>query len=229
MSADQDLPVLVTYDWVPDFPRGYVRELRVRWLFEELGQPYRVETVPLHPKSAAHFALQPFGQVPAVKARGRTWFESGAILLSLADGHPTLLPADRRAEITEWLFAALNSVEMFTQPWVIAGAAATAPQIFGPPPGPDAMERLTRNKNSKLAAMETVLTGRDWLAGGFTIADILMADVLRITGEKGGLDGYPALQSYLARATARPAFRKAHADQIAHWQAADAARAVVAS
>lgn len=228
MPSADDLPVLVTYDWVPDFPRGFVRDIRVRWLFEEMGQPYRVETVPLGPKSAAHLAMQPFGQVPVVRAKGRDWFESGAILLALADGHPDLLPERQRPEITEWLFAALNSVEMHTQPWILAHASAIAPQIFGPTPAPEVTERLTQRMQGKLAAMETVLTDRDWLAGTFTIADILMADVLRITGDKGGLDGYAVLQSYLARATARAPFRKAHADQMAHWAAADAARSAVA-
>ncbi|WP_284164014.1 glutathione S-transferase family protein [Frigidibacter sp. SD6-1] len=225
---DADMPILFTYEWVPDFPRGYVRDLRIRWLFHEMDQPYRVETVPFAPKSAEHLAMQPFGQVPAVRWRGRNWFETGAILLGLATGHDRLLPEARRAEITEWLFAAANSVEMSTQPWIFAAASLAAPQIFGPAPAPEVIERLAQRMKTRLGAMETVLTTRDWLAGDFTIADILMADVLRIAGDKGGLEGYPVLQSYVARATARPAFRKAHADQMAHWAAADAARAAVA-
>ncbi|MCY1128233.1 glutathione S-transferase family protein [Frigidibacter sp. RF13] len=225
---DADMPILFTYEWVPDFPRGYVRDLRIRWLFHEMGQPYRVETVTFAPKRADHLAMQPFGQVPAVRWRGRSWFETGAMLLGLASGHPTLLPEDRRADITEWLFAAANSVEMSTQPWILANASLAAPQIFGPAPASEVIERFAQRMKSKLGAMETVLTNRDWLAGGFTIADILMADVLRITGDKGGLEGYPVLQSYVARATARPAFLKAHADQMAHWHAADATRAAVA-
>lgn len=225
MSASDDLPVLFTYDWVPPFPRGYVRDIRIRWLFEEMGRPYRVDTVPLGPKSAAHLAMQPFGQVPVLRAGGRNWFESGAILLAMAEGHPGLMPPDARPAIVEWLFAALNSVEMFTQPWILAGASVAAPEIFGPAPAPDVLERITTRMKAKLAALQGVLSARDWLTGGFTVADILMADVLRITGDKGGLAGFPALRSYVARATARPAFQKAHADQMAHWQAADAARA----
>lgn len=225
MTTKNDQPVLITYDWVPDFPRGFVRDLRVRWLFEEMGQPYRVETVPIGPKSAEHLAMQPFGQVPMVSTRGRVWFESGAIVMSLSAGHPTLLPESRRAEITEWVFAALNSVEMSSLPWIITAASQEAPQIFGPAPAPEVIERIAQRMSSKLARLETVLKGCDWLAGSFTIADLLMADVLRLVADKGGLDGFPALQAYVARATARPAFQKAHADQMAHWRQADAARA----
>ncbi len=225
MATHEDQPVIITYDWVPDFPRGFVRDLRVRWLFEEMGQPYRVETVPFGPKSADHLAQQPFGQVPMVRSRGRIWFESGAILLSLADGNPALLPGDRRAEVTEWLFAAANSVEMFTQPWIIAGACLAAPHIFGPAPTPEVIDRMTQRMKARLGGVETVLTGRDWLTGPFTVADILMADVLRVTADKGGLEGFPVLQAYVARATARPAFQKALADQMDHWRQADTARA----
>jgi len=225
MTPDNDLPVLVTYDWVPEFPRGFVRDLRVRWLFAELGQPYRVETVPIAPKSADHLAMQPFGQVPVVRSGGRTLFESGAILLLLADGHPALLPPDRRAEVTEWVFAALNSVEMFTLPWILLQAAVAAPQIFGPAAPHDVVQRATKRMDARLTAMERVLTGRDWLDRDFTVADIAMSDVLRLVADKGGLGGYPAVQAYVARATARPGFVTAHAAQMAHWQAADQARA----
>ena len=136
MTATDDRPVLITYDWVPDFPRGFVRDLRVRWLFEELGQPYRVETVPIGPKSADHLATQPFGQVPMVRTRGRVSFETGAILLLMAEGNPTLLPQDLRFEITEWAFAALNSVEMATLPSILMGASVAAPQSSARPRQP---------------------------------------------------------------------------------------------
>lgn len=105
-----------TYDWVPDFPRGFVRDIRVRWLAEELGLPYRVATVPLQPRSDAHRAMQPFGQVPILTDGDTILFESGAIVLHLAEGS-ALLPAERRAQITQWVIAALNSVE----PDLVAG------------------------------------------------------------------------------------------------------------
>jgi glutathione S-transferase len=224
MPPLSDLPVIVTYDWVPDFPRGLVRDIRPRWAFEEAGLAYRVETVPFQPKTEAHLAMQPFGQVPILHLDGRTIFETGAILHAIGLKTPALMPADRAGEVLQWLFAALNSVEMMTQPWIFMKAAEAAPQIFGAPPAPEVVERAAGRMNARLDAMERVLSGRDWLAGGFTVADIAMVEVLRPAARRDALQPYPALQSYLARATARPAFQKAHADQMAHWQAADAAR-----
>ena len=109
--------VLFTLDWVPDFPRGFVRDLRVRWALEETGRPYEVATVPMAEKSDAHRALQPFGQVPAIRDGDLTLFESGAIVLHLAEGTP-LLPEGRRAEVTQWLIAALNTVEFASSVWM---------------------------------------------------------------------------------------------------------------
>ena len=109
--------IVYTYDWLPEFPRGFVRDLRVRWALGEIGRPYEVATVPVYPKSDAHRALQPFGQVPMIKDGELTLFESGAILLHLAEGTP-LLPSGRRAEVTQWLIAALNSVEVASGGWM---------------------------------------------------------------------------------------------------------------
>src|SRR4249920_1631217 len=113
--------ILTTYDWVPETPRGYVRDLRVRWALEEAGLPYRVESTPFRDRKAGHFAHQPFGQVPWLTDGNLSIFESGAILLHLGGLSAALLPADPRArnEAVEWLFAALNSVEMASQPWTI--------------------------------------------------------------------------------------------------------------
>src|ERR1700742_3252401 len=110
--------VLITYDWVPEPPRGYVRDLRVRWALEEAGLPYRVESTPFRNRGPAHFAHHPFGQVPWLTDGDISIFESGAILLHLGHLSDTLLPADPRArsEATEWLFASLNSVEMASLP-----------------------------------------------------------------------------------------------------------------
>src|SRR4249920_2880350 len=113
--------VLTTFDWVPEKPRGYVRDLRVRWALEEAGLPYRVESVPFRARNAEHFSHQPFGQVPWLTDGDLAIFESGAILLHLGERSDKLLPSDPRrcAEAKEWLFAALNSVEMASQPWTI--------------------------------------------------------------------------------------------------------------
>jgi len=215
-----------TYDWVPDFPRGFVRDIRARWTAEELGLPYQIATVPLHPKTDAHRALQPFGQVPMITDGDLALFESGAIVLYLAEG-TDLLPGARRAQITQWVIAALNSVEPALAGWVGTRMAERMPQFFGPPSPPEVVAHLRKTLDGKLAALDAQLAGRDWIAGAFSAADLVLADVLRMAAAEGALDAWPALADYVARATARPAFGRAMADHMAHWAAADAARATV--
>lgn len=111
--------ILTTFDWVPEPPRGYVRDLRVRWALEEAKLPYRVESVPFRARDAEHLSHQPFGQVPWLTDGDVSIFESGAILLHLGHRSDALLPVDprSRSEAVQWLFAALNSVEMASLPW----------------------------------------------------------------------------------------------------------------
>jgi glutathione S-transferase len=201
---------------VPDAPRGYVRDLRVRWALEEAGLPYRVESIEFGDHKEAPTAHQPFGQVPWLTDGALSIFETGAILLHLGERCPALLPADEpdRNAAIEWLFAALNSVEMASLPWsLFIFSGDTESQGF----------RLFEDflKTHRLKHLEPVLAAREWLAGSFSIADILMADVLRLVNRFDGLADYPACRAYVDRATARPAFRKAHADQLAHFAAAD--------
>ncbi len=208
--------VLTTYDWVPEMPRGYVRDIRVRWALEEAGLPYRVESTPFHDRQPAHFAHQPFGQVPWLTEGDITIFESGAILLRLGELSESLMPADprRRSEVKEWLFAALASVEAASQPWSFfkfSGDTAETPM----------RKFFDSFLEARLKRMEAVLTKPEWLAEAFSIADILMADVLRLVDRFDGLADYPACRAYVARATERPAFLKAYADQMAHFAAAD--------
>lgn len=211
--------VLTTYDWVPEMPRGFVRDLRVRWALEEAGLPYRVESTPFRDRGPEHLAAQPFGQVPWLTDGDLTIFESGAILLHLADKSPALMPADPRgrAEVLEWVIAALNSVDLPSQPWALfrfMGFPGEAPEA-------GFIESFLK---ARLERMEAVLAGRPWLAAGrFTVADLLMADVLRQVDRFDGLAAYPACHAYVARLTSRPAFVKAHDDQMAHFAAADAA------
>ena len=208
--------VLTTFDWVPELPRGYVRDLRVRWALEEAGLPYRVASTPFRNRDPEHFAHQPFGQVPWLTDGELSIFESGAILLHLGNRSETLLPADPRGrnEALQWLFAALNSVEMASLPWgllMFSGNTDDTPsrKLF------DDFLKI------RLQRLEPVLARRDWLAGFFSIADIVMADALRLVDRFDGLTASPACRAYVARATARPAFAKAHADQMAHFAAAD--------
>lgn len=208
--------ILTTFDWVPEIPRGYVRDIRVRWALEEAGLPYRVETTPFRDRGSDHFACQPFGQVPWLTDGDITVFESGAILLHLGGKSEVLMPTDPegRSEATNWLFAALNSVEMASLPWSIFVFSGDTTETPG-------RSQLDAFLHARLEHMEAVLTRREWLAGAFSVADILMADVLRLVDRFDGLATYPACRDYVARATTRPSFVKAYADQMAHFAAAD--------
>jgi glutathione S-transferase len=209
--------VLTTYDWVPPPPRGYVRDLRVRWALEEAGLPYRVESTPFRDRKPEHFAHQPFGQAPWLTDGDISIFESGAILLHLGELSDKLMSTEprRRSETKEWLFAALASVEAASQPWSFFKFSGDTEQT-----------QIRKFFDaflfeSRLPHMETVLSGRDWLAGSFSIADILMADVLRLIDRFEGLRDFPACKAYLTRAITRPAFKKAYDDQMAHFARAD--------
>lgn len=204
-----------TYDWVPPGPRGFVRDLRLRWACEEAGLAYAVRTVPFDGRETNHLDRQPFGQVPFISDGPIRLFESGACLLHLARKSETLMPADPQgaAETLQWTVAALNSIEMVCVPWWFLKI------------GGDADNQLTGWMGKRLDQIESVLRARDWLAAGrFTVADMLMADVLRVSLVRSFGDR-PATEAFVARVTARPAFGKARADQIAHFEAGDAARA----
>ena len=208
--------ILTTFDWVPKTPRGYVRDIRVRWALEEAGLPYRVKSVPFRARNAEHFSHQPFGQVPWLTDGDISIFESGAILVYLGNRSDALIPADARSRsaVMEWLFAALNSVEMASLPWSILAFSSNTRDTPG-------WKRLDEFLKGRLQHLEPVLAGREWLAGTFSVADILMADVLRLVDRFDRLTGHPACRNYVARATARPSFVKAHDDQMAHFAAAD--------
>ncbi|HEX4199317.1 MAG TPA: glutathione S-transferase family protein [Caulobacteraceae bacterium] len=207
-------PVVWTYDWVPEGPRGFVRDIRLRWACEEAQLAYSVRTVPFDDRGPAHLALQPFGQVPFLSDGELEIFESGAGLLHLARKSENLMPRDPvgESQTLQWTIAALNSIEMVTVPWWFL-------EVTGASDNP-----LTGWLESRLDHMESVLKERQWLAADrFTAADLLMADALRVTRVRAFGDR-PATESYVTRITERPAFKKAHADQIAHFAAADRTR-----
>ena len=143
-------------------------------------------------------------------------FESGAILLHLGELSVTLMPTEPRgrSDVKNWLFAALASVEAASQPWSFF-------KFSGDNDETSMRKFFDTFLEARLKHLEAVLAGREWLAGDFSIADILIADVLRLVHRFDGLATYHARRKYVARATARPAFMKAHADQIAHFAAAD--------
>ncbi len=208
--------VVHTFDWVPQMPRGFVRDIRVRWALEEAGLPYRVVGVPFRERGAEHFAHQPFGQVPWLTDDEISIFETGAILLHVAERSEKLMPCDARgrADVIQWAFAALNSIEMASLPWGLFKFEKDDSQT----PGKKLLDKFLAGR---LGHMETVLATREWLAGNFSIADIQMADSLRLVESFGGLGEYKACKAYVARATSRPAFVKSHADQMAHFAKAD--------
>lgn len=207
--------VIGTYDWVPNGPRGFVRDLRLRWACEEAGLPYTLITVPFEGRETNHLSDQPFGQVPFLRDGELRMFESGACLLHLARKSEKLMPRDPvgEAETTEWMISALNSIEMVSVPWWFT--KMTGKEHDG----------LASWAGKRLQQVEDVLARREWLAAGrFTAADLLMADVLRVSAVRA-LGERPASEAYVKRITDRPAFKKAHADQLAHFAAADADRA----
>lgn len=207
--------ILWTYDWVPDGPRGFVRDIRLRWACEEAGLAYAARTVPFDERGFAHLARQPFGQVPFLSDGEVELFESCAGLLHLARKSERLMPRDPvgEAQTLQWTIAALNSIEMVSVPWWFLEVSGASDN------------HLTGWLESRLEHMERILKEREWLAADhFTVADLLMADVLRVAKVRAFGDR-PATEAYVTRITERPAFRKAHADQMAHFAAADSLRA----
>jgi glutathione S-transferase len=207
--------IIWTYDWVPEGPRGFVRDLRLRWACEEAGLPYAVHTIPFDGRETNHLAYQPFGQVPFLKDEDVEIFESGAGLLHLARKSDKLMPRDPagEAETLQWTIAALNSIEMVTVPWWFLNITGSE------------NEGLTGWMGKRLGQLENILSEREWLAAGrFTVADLLMADVLRVSKVRAFGDR-PATEAYVTRVTDRPSFKKARADQIAQFEAADRERA----
>ncbi|PZO79889.1 MAG: glutathione S-transferase [Mesorhizobium amorphae] len=208
-----------TYDWVPKGPRGFVRDLRLRWACEEAGFSYEVRTIPFDDRETNHLARQPFGQIPFLDDGGLKLFESGAGLLHLARKSAKLMPREpaEEAETLQWTMAALNSIEIVSLPWWFLGVAGRKDN------------ELTGWLGKRLHQMERVLGERQWLAAGrFTAADLLMADVLRVSAVRS-FGERPATEAYLLRITERPAFKKAYADQLDFFAAADAKRQEVSS
>lgn len=206
--------IIWTYDWVPEGPRGFVRDLRLRWACEEAGHVYTVRTVPFDDRETNHLSRQPFGQIPFLTDGELEIFESGAGLLHLARKSDVLMPRDPAGEAStvQWTIAALNSIEMISVPWWFLTISGEEDNALGGWLG------------KRLAQIEAVLSGREWLvADRFTVADLLMADVLRVPKVRA-FGNRPATEAYVTRITNRQPFIKAHADQMAHFAAADEAR-----
>lgn len=209
-------PITVTaFRWVPPFARGFVRDLRVRWALEEAGLPYRTRLIgPEDQSSAEYRAWQPFGQVPAYEQDGLALFESGAIVLHIAEQSEALMPLDAaaRARVQAWLFAALNSIEPAVQQLAEIDLFHVGEAWVGQrrPQVEDFVKR-------RLAALAAWLGEREYLESRYTAADLLMTTVLRDLGHTDLLAQYPTIKAYRERCEARPAFQKALHDQLADF------------
>lgn len=209
---------ITAFEWVPEFAQGFVRDLRPRWLCEEAGLPYRERLISAIDRPDWYHHEQPWGQAPFLRAddEGIAVFESGAILVYLAERTGKLLPANgqARAETLGWLFGALNSVE----PSVFELGNV---DVFSAGKEWAALRRpsLIKQLGRRLAPLEARLAEREWLTGTFSIADIAMVTVLRELKRPGMLDAYPALAAYVARGEARPAFATALEAQLTPFAA----------
>lgn len=211
---------ITAFERSPDRGQGLARDMRVRWALEEVGQPYEVRLLSFKAmKEPAHRALQPFGQIPTYQEDDLVLFESGAIVLHIAERHAGLLPADAkaRARAIAWMFAALNTMEPpifdrslvrileHSEPWYERRLAALEDSI-----------------RTSLHDLSARLGRAEWLEGGFSAGDLLMVTVLRRLQGSNLLEEHPNLSAYLARGTARPAYRRAFAAQLGVFSAASA-------
>jgi glutathione S-transferase len=208
---------VTAFRWVPPFAQGLVRDLRVRWALEEAGLPYEQILIgPEDQKSAAYRAKQPFGQVPVLEDGGVTLFESGSIVMYIAEKSNSLLPptADGRALTLTWMFAALNSVEP-------AVSGLNAIDLFAPNEEWGKLRRPAAEAllRGRLESLSKTLGERHHLVGdSFTAADLLMTTVLRFLRHTAIVADYPNLAAFKARGEARPAFQRALAAQLANFE-----------
>jgi glutathione S-transferase len=206
-------PTITAFEVSPDRGQGLARDTRVRWAFEEVGQPYDVRLVSFKAmKEPAHVALQPFGQIPTYEEGDLTLFETGSIIIHIAERHAGLLPKDpnARARAITWMFAAVNTVEPpildLQNAKLLEGDKSWAKERM-----PLVMGRI-RVRLNQLSAR---LGDKHWLDGAFSAGDLMMVHVLQRLRLSGIINEYPRLAAYVARAEARPAYQRAFAAQLA--------------
>ena len=204
---------ITAFERSPDGGQGLARDTRVRWALEEVGQPYEVRLVSFRAmKEPAHLALHPFGQIPTYEKEGLGLFETGAVVLHIAQRHAGLLPAESnaKARAITWMFAALSTVE---PPILELGTVR-----FLESDKPWTKERLPLVKDrvrGRLKQLSVRLGTADWLDGPFSAGDLMMVSVLLRLKASGLLDEYPNLSAYVARGEARPAYKRAFTAQLA--------------
>jgi glutathione S-transferase len=204
---------ITAFERSPDGGKGLARDTRIRWALEEVGQPYEVRLVSFDAmKEPAHLALHPFGQIPTYEEGDLALFETGSIVLHIAQHHAGLLPEDAnaRARAITWMFAAINTIE----PPILE--LVTARILEGDKPwSKERLPLVTNRVRDRLKQFSARLGSADWLDGGFSAGDLMMVSVLLRLKPSGILDEYPDLAAYVARGGARPAYQRAFAAQLA--------------
>ena len=213
MGQAEVKPIITAFEESPDHGNGQARDMRVRWALEEVNRSYDVRLVSFKQmKEPAHLAVQPFGQIPTYQEGGLALFESGAIVLHIAERHGGLLPKDpdARSRAITWMFAALNTVE----PPLVEMEAAELVERDKPWYG-ERWPLLEERSRARLESLSHRLGDAEWLDGAFSAGDLMMIGVLFRTKDLGLLAAYPNLGAYVARGEARPAFQRAFAAQRA--------------
>jgi glutathione S-transferase len=213
-------PTITAFRQSPDRGRGMARDMRVRWALEEAGQPYHVRLVSFgEMKEQPHRALHPFAQIPTYEEGDLALFESGAIVLHIAERHSGLLPqaANARMRAITWMFAALSTVEPplveFSMAWLLERDKSWYEER---------RRMLEERLRKRLDELSCRLGDADWLDGSFSAGDLMMVTVLRRLNATGMLDSYPNLSAYVGRGESRPAFQRAFDAQLAVFNSAAA-------
>ncbi|MCA1475953.1 glutathione S-transferase family protein [Bradyrhizobium sp. NBAIM08] len=212
------MPTITAFESSPDRGKGHARDMRVRWALEEVGQPYDVRLLSFATmKQPAHRALHPFGQIPTYEDGDLTLFESGAILLHIAERHDGLLPKDAnaRSRAIAWMFAALSTVEPSIVELSMAMLLERDRSWYA-----ERLPMLQDRVRTRLGELSRRLGKADWLDGAFSAGDLMMVTVLRRLNTSGLLDEYPDIAAYVARGERRPAFKRAFEAQLAMFNAA---------
>lgn len=218
MPVDPNAEIEVTaFKWVPPFAQGFVKDMRVRWALEEIGQSYSERLIGglFEEQPQEYLADQPFGQVPVYKEGGLTLFESGSILIHIGDKDERLLPRDAagRGRAISWMIAALNSVEPTLSALMLVGHAGAEKDWVN-----EAKDAVRPFAEKRLEMLSRALGDREWLEDRFTIGDLVMVDILRTAPEDELVPVHPNLAAYVERGTSRPAFVAAMAAQFAVFE-----------
>ena len=206
-------PTITAFASSPDRGQGMARDMPVRWAFEEVGQTYRVRLVSFaEMKQPAHLGRHPFGQIPTYEEGDLVLFESGAIVLHIAQRHAGLLPdeANARARAIAWMFAALSTMEP-----PILDREYPAYTERDRPWYEERLLLLSDRVRVRLGELSKRLGDAAWLDGEFNAGDLMMVTVLRRLKGSGMVEKHPTLAAYVARGEARPAFKRAFAAQLA--------------